>query len=95
MRCMPRMVRKQAYIEPRQEKLLKRRARELKVTEAELIRRGIDQLARFGVVRLPDPDAWAAERRYIMRNRRMKVPQTGRTWTRAELYEERLGRFSR
>ena len=38
---MTRMVRKQIYIEAEQEQLLKQRARELGVSEAELIRRGI------------------------------------------------------
>jgi hypothetical protein len=36
---MRRMVRKQVYIEPEQDALLKRRAAQLGVTEAELIRR--------------------------------------------------------
>jgi hypothetical protein len=35
---MSRMVRKQIYIEPEQEKLLKQRVRELGVSEAELKR---------------------------------------------------------
>ena len=37
---MARMVRKQVYLEARQDAWLKRRAAELGVTEAELIRRG-------------------------------------------------------
>lgn len=41
---MSRMVRKQIYIEPRQEEFLKRRAKELEVSEAELVRRAIDQI---------------------------------------------------
>ena len=47
---MRRMVRKQIYIEPEQDKLLKQRARELGISHAELIRRGIDQVARVPAV---------------------------------------------
>jgi hypothetical protein len=89
------MIRKQVYIEERQERTLKRRAKELGLTEAELIRRGIDALDREPA-RGPRPrrlEALAESERYIQKYRRMKVPQTGRRWTREELYEERLARY--
>ena len=94
---MSRMVRKQVYIEPEQEALLKRRARELHVTEAELIRRGIDQIAVGGLrpASSRDQRAWAEAKAFVSRRRRQTVPQTGRTWTREELYDERLGRRPR
>lgn len=97
MRCMAKMIRKQVYIRPDHERMLKRRARELGVTQAEVIRRGIEELARTASAPtfMPDPSAWIEARRWIERRRRMNVPQTGRTWTREELYEERLGRHSR
>lgn len=97
MRCMAKMIRKQVYIQPAHERILKRRARALGVTEAELIRRGIEQLARSASASAvaPDPSAWIKARRWIERHRQMKVPQTGRTWTREDLYEERLARYSR
>jgi hypothetical protein len=90
-----RMVRKQVYIEERQDRELKRRARELGVTEAELIRRGLELLATpSGHRLLPRAlDALAESERYVRKHRRMKVPQTGRGWTREELYEERLARY--
>ncbi len=87
---MRRMVRKQVYIEPRQDALLKRQAAQLGVTEAELIRRAIDQtgVAPRG---LPvDPGAWAKAKSIIKERLCITVPQTGRSWTREELYEERL-----
>ncbi len=40
---MTRMVRKQVYISPAHDAALKQRARHRAVTEAELIRRGIEQ----------------------------------------------------
>ena len=94
---MAKVIRKHVYIKPVHERILKRRARDLGVTEAEVIRRGIEQLARSASAPTvtPDPSAWIEARRLIERRRRMKVPQTGRKWTREELYEERLGRYSR
>jgi hypothetical protein len=92
---MARMVRKQVYIEPRQEELLKKRAKELGVSEAELIRRGIDQVATAPLRPRPNLQAWAEIEDFIRKHRMMDVPQTGRGWTRDELYEDRLARYSR
>lgn len=83
-----RMVRKQVYIEPRQDRRLKQRARQLGVTEAELIRQSLDRaLGMSGVVRAPDPQAWRELMRFFRRRMRLKVPQAPRTWTRDELYD--------
>ena len=93
---MSRMVRKQIYIEPRRERLLKRRAKELQISEAEIVRRAIDQIGRASTI-LPSDlrlRAWE-EKAFIERHRKMTVPQTGRSWTRDELYDERLERYSR
>jgi hypothetical protein len=86
------MVRKQVYLEARQDAWLKRRAAELGVTEAALIRRGLDRLGRAPDAWPPDPRAWAEARAAIVRRLEMTAPQTGRAWTRDELYEDRLGR---
>jgi len=92
---MSRMVRKQVYIEPRQEEILKKRAKEIGVTEAELIRRGIEYVIRGEVTMPPNLEAWEEAKAFIQERMKLDVPQTGRQWTREELYEERLGRFSR
>ena len=84
------MIRKQVYIEARQDRSLKRRARQTGVSEAELVRRGIDALDRGATDAVRDPDLWRAARAHIVRQRRAAVPQTGRTWRRDDLYEERL-----
>jgi hypothetical protein len=89
------MVRKQVSIEPLQEAVLKRRLRELGIPEAALIRRGIELVGGGASAPRPDPKAWEAARRFIERRLAMIVPQTGRTWTREELSEDRLGRFPR
>lgn len=93
---MPRMARKQIYIKPEQEKRLKQRARELGVSEAELIRLGIDQVARVPAALLLDRRAWQDELAFIRKRARLrKALGSQRRWTRKELYEERLQRFSR
>ena len=94
---MVRMIRKQIYFEPEQDALLKRRAREQHVSEAELIRRGIDHVAAAGTRAprfTPALQAWAELKAFARERRRMEVPQTGRGWTRDELYDERLRRVS-
>ncbi len=92
---MSRMVRKQIYIEPEQEELLKRRAKELGVSEAELIRRGLDQAGRVPATLTLDRGAWQNELAFIHKRARIKALGRQRGWTREELYEERLQRFSR
>ena len=94
---MGRMVRKQIYIEPRQERLLKRRAKELEISEAELVRRAIDQIGRTPTFLSSDLRlrAWEAAKAFMVERKKMVVPQTGRSWTRDELYDERLERYSR
>ena len=93
---MRKMVRKQIYIEAEQEELLKQRARELGVSEAELIRHGIDKVGRAPVALAPDRRAWQEELSFIRGRARILATQGGeRGWTREELYEERLQKFSR
>ena len=89
---MALMVRKQVYIEPSQEQFLKRRAAELGVTEAELIRQGISLLARTPAVQAFDPDAWADEEA-VLEQRASLAPSRPGSWRfrRDEIYQERLG----
>jgi hypothetical protein len=86
------MVRKQVYIEPRQNRALKRRAREMGVSQAQLIRTGIDEVTRAPAALYPDPAAWEEMVAYIRQHRMLDVPQTGRRWTREDLYEEHRDR---
>lgn len=92
---MARMIRKQVYIESEQDRLLKRRSRELGVSQAALIRRGIEEVARRGPARGFDMKAWEEAHAFMKERAKLQVPQTGRTWTREGLYEERLERLSR
>src|SRR5437867_9689888 len=66
---MEEMIRKQVYIEPRHERLLKERARRYRVTEADLIRQAIDRGLERTPTRAPDPEAWKQVERFIRRRR--------------------------
>lgn len=92
---MSRMIRKQIYLEPQQDKLLKDRSRELGVSEAEVIRRCIELAGQEPLQRVPDREAWEDEMEFIRQRLAMDVPQTGRSWTREDLYDGRLDRYSR
>lgn len=91
------MIRKQVYIDRRQESILKRLARRLGVTEAELIRRAIDaQLGSATTTALPlDPVAWDEARAFMLARAALGAVPGPRTWKRDEIYEERTGRYGR
>ena len=84
---MAEMIRKQVYIEPRQDRRLKMLAKDLGVTEAELIRQGIDRGLSPMPTSRPDPEAWKEALRFIQARRRKGVPKGKRRWTREELYD--------
>ncbi len=90
------MVRKQVYVEPSQEQFLKRRARELGVTEADLVRQGIRLLSQTPLAPATDPDAWADEEALLALRARLARGR-GDSWKfrRDEIYEDRLGRVPR
>jgi len=77
---MARKARKQLYIEARQEKILKRRGKELDVSEVELISQGLDLVLARGESPVPDPHACEEERAFI--RERAKIPALGgeRSW---------------
>lgn len=89
---MPQMIRKQVYIETRQERMLKRLARELGITEADLIRQGLDQVLQAGVTVTPSLEAWERERAFIKRWARKGTVKGKRTWRRQDLYDRPVSR---
>jgi len=92
------MVRKQVYLEPRQDEWLKYLAKKRGVSEAELIRQAIDRQisGTGGAVLPPDPAAWEQALQFMLELRkRGPLPGQQRTWTREDLYEERLSRYGR
>jgi hypothetical protein len=93
---MTHMVRKQIYIEPRHEELIKRLAGRWGVSEAELIRQAIDQQISSGRLQSVPPDRISWEQAYqFMMDLYAKGPLTGqaRDWSRKDLYEGRLSRY--
>lgn len=91
---MERMIRKQVYIQRRHQDILSRRATELNVTEAEVVRRAIEQIEQVPGRFVPDPQAWANFLARQEEREKTRYPQQERSWTRDELYEERFKRFS-
>ena len=88
------MVRKQIYIKQEQDRKLKKLAANLGITEAEVVRRAIDELESPAGASYPESLAALFE---IARRRRETLPLSngGRTWTRDELYDERPKYLSR
>jgi len=89
------MVRKQIYIEPYQDTSLKQLARARGVSEAELIRRAINRQIGEGqgTSLPPDPAAWEQAYQFMLAlHAQGPAAGRGRTWTREDLYEERLNR---
>jgi hypothetical protein len=89
------MVRKQIYIEPQQEELLKQAAMETGMTEAEIIRQALDLWDEHVARRRRAQEAWEEERAFIESLIAQGPSPGGRTWTREELYEERLSHYGR
>ena len=86
---MNTMVRKQVYIEPRQEKLLKEWAEEIGKSEAEIIRQALDRWLASEERRREAEAAWEEERSFIEARIAEGPLPGGSTWTREALYEER------
>ncbi|MDO9556858.1 MAG: hypothetical protein Q7J82_04675 [Coriobacteriia bacterium] len=88
---MARMVRKQMYIEPRQDERLKQHALSLGKTEAEIMREALDRYFA-GTDDAVRDEAWSKLMEMAAR-RRADVTITGkRTWTRDEIHERKPGR---
>ena len=92
------MVRKQIYIERRQEAKLKELALRTGQSQAEIIRQAIDRQ----MITAPTPqkhlacEAWEREKAFIQTLIDAgPVPATTHRWTREEIYKERLSRYGR
>lgn len=94
---MAQMIRKQVYIEPKQDAILKRLAHIRGATEAEIIRKAIEREASAVMEGegSPDPQAWGAVRDFILMLIEKGAATGGRKWKRQDIYEERLNRDGR
>jgi hypothetical protein len=82
------LIRKQLYITKSQEKMLKMKARETGLTEAEIVREAIDKAAYRVEYPLNSTDKWQEELSFI--NELIAGRQVGqkeRTWKREDLYD--------
>jgi hypothetical protein len=86
-KIVPSKIRKQIYIEPHQEHLLKAIAQQTGVSEAEIIRQAID--LHIGSITTPQTNiaAWEAEKVFINSMKNRPSLPGGRDWQREDLYE--------
>lgn len=92
---MAQMIRKQIYIEPLQDVNLKKQAKTLGITEAEVIRRAIDSQMSLLIPGLRDLSTWEREKAFIAQRMAGKPLPGGRKFRREEAYEDRLKRYGR
>jgi hypothetical protein len=91
------VIRKQLYIEPHQEEALKRRSRELGVSEAELVRRALDAALTGDPAALLHPGRTHAAARLVATLD--AIARTGtlapEAYDREDLYAERMSALDR
>lgn len=89
------MVRKQLYIDDRQERALKGRAKALGISEAELVRQALDRVLEDGL--RPGPGRLRALADFLERaaTSAARGHRLTRRIRREELYEEREARLTR
>src|SRR5438045_3872559 len=92
---MPTKVRKQIYLEQRQNRQLKRLAEARGISEAEVVRQLISAEATSAASQALPPDRAAWEAIVAFSQQRAQSGVTGQPyqWNRDEIYEDRLGRF--
>jgi hypothetical protein len=84
---MATKVRKQIYVEPYQETILKRLADETGMSEAEIIRQAIDHHTQLFRHTRPDLEAWAEEKAFITGLIEQGPVPDRRKWQREDLHE--------
>ena len=92
---MAQMIRKQVYIKPQQDAILKRLARTLGLSEAEIIRRAIDRQTSAVRPGIRDLQAWEREKDFIAARMAAGPIPSQRKWQRENAYKERLARYGR
>ena len=84
------MIRKQLYIEPRQDRELKRLARQNGKTEAEIFREALNRLVEEKKRKANPARAWQETEAFIEQwIAKGPVPATGRRWRREDLYDRK------
>ena len=92
---MATMIRKQVYLEARQDLQIKKLAEALGTTAADIIRKAVDLLLSEAERQHRAEAAWENVQALMEARAALAVPDTvagERAWTREELYAERLER---
>lgn len=94
---MAQMLRKQIYIQERQQLLLRKLAKARGVSEAEIIRQAIEREATVSAAKTAPADASALQAIIQFALRRRKRGKTGEpySWKRGDAYEDRSKRVVR
>ena len=93
---MAEMVRKQIYIQERQERLLKRISKARGVSEAELIRQAIErETVGEKPLLAPDQEAWDKILCFAKSRKALRPSVRPYRWNRLDAYEDREKRFTR
>lgn len=94
---MEQMIRKQIYIQRRQEALLKRAAKQRGMSQAEIIRHALERELGTSTMRPAHQDADAFDRitRFIASRRRTKTKAQPYRWQREDAHQERTRRLER
>jgi hypothetical protein len=88
------MIRKQVYVRPAQDKAVKKLSRKKGITEAEYIRRAIDNEVDADAGSVERTALWLKEDEFIRGLMALGSVHGGRTWTREDLYD-RPGKTSK
>ena len=86
---MDTKVRKQIYLDPEQNAIIKAAARKLQVSEAEIIRQAIMTQAYRMKTQNRNSRAWEKELEFIRSLAEQGAVSGGRQWHREELYERK------
>lgn len=95
--CMARRIRKQVYLDPKHEQMLKRQAKERGVTEAEVIRNALDRSIANGRSRENPVADLEAGRKLLASLRSLpgRLARSRRPPSRESLYEDRIARWTK
>jgi len=93
---MSDMIRKQIYLERRQVKAVRNKAKVLGMNESELIRQAIDRdlYGSGSTSNRPDPEAWDEIEAFLMSQKDKPLAGDPYKFIREEIYQERLSRFN-
>jgi hypothetical protein len=84
---MSGLVRRVVELSVEQNEFLQRRSREIGISEDDLVRRAIDAMTSEPEAQASRLDGWRRLKAVMEQRARLNVPQTGRTWTRQDLYD--------